>query len=340
MVDNITLVITSINKPNYVIKRLYNICKENNVKFLIIGDKKTPTYKKKYPLVSINNQKKLEFKLAKLLPENSYSRKNLGYLLAAKSKSNIIIETDDDNYPLENFFINLSKKKKIKLVKGKKWINIYSLFSKNNDKIWPRGFPLDEINRNNIVSIKNEIVFSPIQQRMCEGNPDVDAIFRLTKEYKYIKFKKRISFSIENNCLCPFNSQNTVWHSETFPLLYLPSYCTMRATDIWRSFVALRIMRTYKWKLSFSESTAIQYRNVHNLINDFRLEYEVYRDTKIFNDVLIKVNLSNNKKDILINVLKCYEALVNNKILDKKELDLVFAWLEDIHHFFTNLQKV
>ena len=115
MIDNITLVITSINKPNYVIKRLYNICKENNVKFLIIGDKKTPTYKKKYPLVSINNQKKLEFKLAKLLPENSYSRKNIGYLLAAKNKSNIIIETDDDNYPLENFFINLSKKKKIKV---------------------------------------------------------------------------------------------------------------------------------------------------------------------------------------------------------------------------------
>ena len=34
---------------------------------------------------------------------NSYFRKNLGYLVAMKSKSKIIVETDDDNYPKNNF---------------------------------------------------------------------------------------------------------------------------------------------------------------------------------------------------------------------------------------------
>jgi hypothetical protein len=338
--DKITLVITSINKPNDVIKKFYNICKKKNIQFLIIGDRKTPSYRLKYPLISIEKQRKLTFKLARSLPENSYSRKNLGYLLAMKSCSNIIVETDDDNYPLKNFFHNLVIKKKLKSIKGDEWINIYSLFSRGNEKIWPRGFPLDEINKNNVINIKNKIVFSPVQQRMCDGNPDVDAIYRLTKNFKFINFKKRLNFSIENNSLCPFNSQNTVWHLESFPLLYLPSFCSMRATDIWRSFVALRVMKCYNWKLSFLETTVVQNRNIHNLLNDFNEEYEVYRNAKLFNNVLKKVELSNNKKDILVNIYKCYEALVNNKILDKKEIGLVFAWLEDIRSFFQNLQKV
>ena len=36
----------------------------------------------------------------------------------------------------------------------------------------------------------------------------------------------------------PFNSQNTIWFKEIFPLLYLPVSCSMRATDIIRGLVA------------------------------------------------------------------------------------------------------
>ena len=40
---------------------------------------------------------------AKICPENSYSRKNIGYLLSYIDKNEIIVETDDDNLPKKFF---------------------------------------------------------------------------------------------------------------------------------------------------------------------------------------------------------------------------------------------
>lgn len=130
----------------------------------------------------------------------------------------------------------------MKEINGPKWINILDIFSKEKKLIWPRGFPIDLITKNQKVNFKLKEVITPIQQRMCDGNPDVDAIFRLTNKNLDYKFKKQ-TYSISNNSLTPFNSQNTVWHLLAFPLMYLPSFCTMRATDIWRSFIALRLLK-------------------------------------------------------------------------------------------------
>ena len=338
--QKISLVITSINKPDSVLKKYYSMCEKLGIEFIIIGDKKTPKYPKKYNIYDIKSQKVFNFNLNKSLPLNSYSRKNIGYLIAMKNKSQIITETDDDNYPKKSFFDNMELKKSLTLLSGSKWINIYKIFSKNsNEMIWPRGFPLDEITQKSKIVLKKIIITSPIQQRMCDGNPDVDAIFRLTRENKFYSFKKK-NYALDNKSICPFNSQNTVWHKECFPLMYLPSYCTMRATDIWRGFVALRILKNYNWNLSFLESTVIQNRNAHDLLDDFNLEYPVYKNTKIFNDTLQRIKLSNKRDDMLINFFKCYKELTKNKLIEKNELDLVSKWIIDISKIYPKYKKI
>ena len=336
----ISLVITSINKPNEVIKKYYSLSKNNKINFIIIGDKKTPEYPSKYNFYNLKSQKNFKFILNKSLPINSYSRKNIGYLVAMQNNSKIILETDDDNFPKSTFFHNLELQKKLRLLSGPKWINIFKIFQKKNkDVIWPRGFPLDEINTIHKIKVTKKLITSPIQQRLCDGNPDVDAIFRLTKKNKFHTFDKK-NFALNNKSICPFNSQNTVWHEQCFPLMYLPSYCTMRATDIWRGFIALRILRNYNWNLSFLKSTVIQNRNEHDLLDDFNLEYPVYKDTKILNDILYNVKLSDKKNYMLINFFKCYKQLVKEKILEKKELELVYKWINDISKFYPNYKKI
>ena len=64
---------------------------------------------------------------------NSYARKNIGYLISIKNNTNIIVETDDDNMPLKNFFkpINFFEKAKI-ISKKNDWLNIYNYFLNNN----------------------------------------------------------------------------------------------------------------------------------------------------------------------------------------------------------------
>ena len=145
----ISLVITTIaSSDNYVLKKYANFCKQNNVNLIIIGDRKSPSQFKLdgSNYFSINKQISLNFKSAKLLPENHYSRKNLGYLIAIKNKANKIYETDDDNIPLTNFF-NYKKNSfnKSYTFRNSGWLNVYKFFKKKN--IWPRGFALEELKK-------------------------------------------------------------------------------------------------------------------------------------------------------------------------------------------------
>ena len=128
----IALIITSINKPNEAVRKYHALSKKNKVDLIIIGDKKTPDYPSKYNFYNLKSQENLNFSLNKSLPINSYSRKNIGFLIAMQKNSKIILETDDDNYPKNIFFNNLELQKKIKLLGGPKWINIFEIFKKKN----------------------------------------------------------------------------------------------------------------------------------------------------------------------------------------------------------------
>jgi predicted nucleic acid-binding protein len=56
-----SIIITTINKPNKVINKYLDLAKKNKAEYIIIADKKTPLYKKNFPLVNLQEQKKLEF---------------------------------------------------------------------------------------------------------------------------------------------------------------------------------------------------------------------------------------------------------------------------------------
>ncbi|MDR1897757.1 MAG: DUF288 domain-containing protein, partial [Prevotellaceae bacterium] len=240
--NNIFLVVTSIAKQdNPVLKKIATDISNRNISFIIVGDAKSPA---DFSLAgcdfySIERQQMLEFSLVKQLPKNHYARKNIGYLIAMKSGANTIIETDDDNFPYSDFWNTRVENHTVPLYQNNGWINIYKLFSDKN--IWPRGFSLNHIRKNLPDAGALQSCKCPIQQGLANENPDVDAIYRLTGALPVLFDEtKAAAAAIGKSTWCPFNSQNTTWFKETFPLLYLPSFCSFRMTDIWRSFVAQR----------------------------------------------------------------------------------------------------
>src|SRR5918993_1003015 len=274
------------------------------------------------------NKKNLDFKYAGLCPERHYTRKNIGYLLAIQNGSEIIIETDDDNIPTSEFWLQRQSSTIGKVVKGSGWANVYSLYTET--KVWPRGFPLENIdciNSNISIESTQEKIYCPVQQGLAAENPDVDAVFRMT--YKLpIFFDKKGIFHLKKGVWCPFNSQNTTWFKDAFQLLYLPSYCSFRMTDIWRSFVTQRLLWECGWGLMFHDSTVWQERNEHSLIKDFEQEVPGYLNNNKIKTILENLILKQGKDQIGNNMLICYEALVSNRIIsDSKELDLLTAWL-------------
>ena len=100
-------------------------------------------------------------------------------MIAMKNNPEMIIETDDDNLPLKNFFLK-KKIKKQQTYHSKKagWLNVYKKYTKEN--IWPRGFALEKLNSPLPKKFRLLKIKCPIQQGLADKNPDVDAIYRLT----------------------------------------------------------------------------------------------------------------------------------------------------------------
>jgi hypothetical protein len=135
---------------------------------------------------------------------------------------------------------------------------------------------------------------------------------------------------LQRGAWCPFNSQSTWWWPEAYPLLYLPSYCSFRLTDIWRSFVAQRCLWEFGGAVVFHPPEVVQDRNQHNLLHDFRDEVPGYLNNAKICNVLGQLRLKPGKKAVSENLFKCYEALVKHDIFPGKELALLKAWLADL----------
>lgn len=327
----VSLVITTINLPNKNIKKFDNQCKKKKWSFLVIGDYKTPkNFKLNYgEYFSIKNQNNLKFSFSKKCPINSYARKNIGYLTAYKNDTDVIVETDDDNYPYNNFFEDKKLSHKAKVIKNKnKWVNIYSAFLKKNINCWPRGLPLNEITNSKIQFKTKKRNNFYLQQGVCEGNPDVDAIFRLINKKININFKKNLNINVKKS-LVTLNSQNTIWFRKIFPLLYLPVTCTMRCTDIWRGLIAQRILQNDNKDIMFFGTTMKQFRNDHNLLNDFEQEIPMYLKDKKINEIISNLKLKKGEKNYLYNLKICYNSLINHGIISKKEIFYLDAWISD-----------
>jgi hypothetical protein len=336
MNNKVYLVVTSIaDDKNLILMKLAEGAKNNGINFIIIGDEKSPQNfdLKGCDFFSISKQELLKHSLTKILPKNHYSRKNIGYLEAIANGAEIIIETDDDNIPYQCFWDQRTRLKNATVLSGNGWVNVYRYFTEKN--IWPRGYPLELIKESNDFTEKIHKVIAPIQQSLADGNPDVDAIYRFVGELP-VKFDlSEENIAITDGIISPFNSQNTTWFSEAFPLLYLPSFCSFRMTDIYRSFVANRVSWEYKWPIIFTKSSVWQERNDHIILKDFEDEVHGYLNyNKIWN-ILIGLKLSEKQKDIFKNVAKCYEKLAAAGLMNNNELDLLDAWNNDLGKYYS-----
>jgi len=142
-------------------------------------------------------------------------------------------------------------------------------------------------------------------------------------------FRKDRRVALADGSWCPFNSQNTRWWRDAFELLYLPSYCSFRMTDIWRSFIAQRIAWLNDWAILFTEPTMKQDRNVHNLMRDFEDEIPGYLHNETICETLQALPLESSQAKIADNLRICYEKLVAMSLIGKEELPLLDAWLAD-----------
>jgi hypothetical protein len=327
-----SLVVTSIAAPNPVLRALAEGSLSRETSFIVIGDSKSP---RDFNLdgcdfYGLERQRALPFEYAKLCHQKSYTRKNIGYLLAIAGGAEFIVETDDDNFPREEFWSDRDPNVTGDILPGAGWVNAYHYFS--DTSIYPRGFPIEEVQS---VAAKAPARagkaerLCPIQQGLADRNPDVDAIYRILFPLP-VDFRKDDPLILGKKQWCPFNSQNTTTFAAAYPLLYLPTYCSFRMTDIWRSFVAQRIAWTCDWNIVFHASTVYQERNEHDLLIDFADEVSGYLNNAKIARMLDALPLEPGIAHLELNMKRCYEGLIGMGLIKREEIQLLEAWFTDL----------
>jgi len=324
------LVVTTINKPTQAMIELAEGAKNSGWKMIIIGDRKSPP---DFQLpgteyYDLSRQVETGFKFAKAVPVGHYARKNVGYLIAMANKATAITETDDDNLPLESFWLDRPLMQSAPALQQDAWINVYRYFT--DLPIWPRGLPLNEIQQQCVprAQIAVRDIACPVHQGLANENPDVDAIFRLAFPLP-LDFQDNDPLILTGRSWCPFNSQNTKWFPEAFQLMYLPYHCSFRMTDIWRSFVVERILFGNGKGVLFHNASVYQDRNEHDLMKDFSDEVVGYLNNNEIRNRLLELPLGDRPETMLSDLEKSYELLIDMGLVGSDERELISAWRSD-----------
>ena len=348
------VVVTTINAPTDSIKKLTEL--PEPWKIVVIGDKKTKnkewdSYKNSHKLIflSIKSQLNLNYKTTQYIPYNSYTRKNIGYLYAIEHGAKEIYETDDDNIftTFEQLYQNYNETK-ISYAENSvtTMVNPYAYFGRPS--VWPRGFRLYDINLDHekkfYITNPDFITSKPlVYQGLANGDPDVDAIFRLTRANAYNPI--RLDFYNMHPLLyfpgnyIPINSQNTRFLYQAFPAIALPTTVAFRVCDIWRGFILERFIWGYNGTVLFHKPTVFQKRNVHDYYEDFVDEEALYYGLEDIlsglNDTDIIKGAVKNPGEFLVKIIK---NLVKKNVLKENDYKMYKAFIEDLESFGYNYE--
>ncbi|KAG0201187.1 hypothetical protein BGX28_005934 [Mortierella sp. GBA30] len=301
--------------------------------------------------LSVEDQKCLSFGIVEVIPFKAYTRKNIGYLWAIQQGAALVFDTDDDNLPTS---MNITLESPTESViayrsdsSSGKSVNVYSHFGRPD--IWPRGFPLEDIDIRRPVSYipsyhslpeqARDVLAPPmmIQQGLADLDPDVDAIFRLTQvqELKQAKFcKKSPSVRLSPGSFCPFNSQNTLFSYDALWGLVLP----ITVCDIWRGYWVQRLLWDVNGSLAFTKPTVDQIRNAHNYLDDFEDERQIYSETSKFIDFL--ASWESTSKRLEIRIVDLMKAMAKENFIGSADVDLAERWVKDLQSVGYTFPKV
>ncbi len=284
--------------------------------------------------LSVQKQKELGYRLVDIMPYNNYARKAVGHLYAIHHGAKYIYETDDDNHPSDGkFHFHLTYEKSYHVYDtNRSAVNAYEFLGQST--IWPRGYPLDLIaDKPEYHVMKCEDPKPLVQQGVVDGDPDIDAIYRLTRKDTGVRLDVKFDRTqdivlLPRGTMCPYNAQNTLYVYDAFWTLLLPGTVNMRITDIWRSYLMQRLLWEIGGHLSFFPPSAYQYRSAHNYLKDFIDEKVLYHDSgKMINFLL---NWKASHKDLFDNIMDITIKFAHMGFLGPADIHLTEAWLQDL----------
>ena len=330
-------VVTTINPPTQAIKQIEGL---EDWCLVVVGDQDTPDNftlaGQRSVYLGVSEQEHLTYRTVQLTPWRTFSRKNIGYLYAIQHGAEVIFDFDDDN-KLNSDKLNiqdiLHRNLNVARVRGNLW-NPYPFYGFKD--AWPRGFPLDLIKKTYTTAppVKNVAGYGVKRvgawQLLSDGDTDVDAIYRLTRGIPNITFSRKFKGTrLPPGVMSPFNAQSTLFHRDAFWSMSLPLSVHARVSDIWRAYMAERLMWEARLGVAFLPSFInATGRNFHKPYFDYQAELPLYQKAGILTKYLTKWKCQRNLLKECI--LQLYIDMFEVGILEEEDVSYMVAWLNDL----------
>lgn len=292
---------TTIYPPSKATLAFAHIAREDGWELIIAGDRKTPheayhalaRENKSVTYLTPEMQDKLAPELSAAIGWNSIQRRNLAFVWAWDAQAEVIASVDDDNIPHANWGRDL-------LIGREVPVNFHSVNECAFDPLsvfsyhcWHRGYPIQMTSSRLRISRPHETrhFTADVQADLWNGDPDIDAIYRIVNGVQPIYFDaEKCPFAA--NKPAPFNSQNTFLLRKVLPHYFVFPFIG-RADDIWAAFHA----QAQGFKVVFGKPSVTQERNPQDVMKNFEDEMLNYR----YNQTICRA--IPHDKDCVLNML-------------------------------------
>ncbi|KAL3862365.1 hypothetical protein ACJMK2_008336 [Sinanodonta woodiana] len=330
-------VLTTIHGPSDAVRL---IATNRNWCLVIVADTKTPPRnaylqgvqaEENVRFLSLEDQDYLYRALSQVIPREHFGRKNIGYLYAIQHGAEVIWDFDDDNMGLIDIQSKHFKPEFSYVAPCEypsipfKCINPYPYFGINESHSWPRGFALRHI-KDQYMTPKmcnfSDKVNIGVFQSLANIQPDVDAIYRLTRDVPF-NFQatpdSHRPLVVPKGIYVPFNAQATMWNRNSFKYIPLPISVHGRVSDIWRSYMAEYFFYKNNIQVAFTPPYVKQDRNPHDNLGDLDAEIDLYRKSEQLVNFLSRNNSSISLKDL-------YKELYEREYIEERDLRFIKVW--------------
>ncbi|CAD7963601.1 unnamed protein product [Amoebophrya sp. A120] len=221
-------------------------------------------------------------------------------------------------------------------------------------RIWPRGYPLDHINdvHDSILipynsSMSSTSSSSPgpqatraagstatrnkppaVQQFLADEDPDVDAIYRLTGKLPCRFEEKNKGIVVPKGKFTPYNAQCVVNLQPAFWALLLPVTVNGRVSDIWRSYIAQKLLWDIDEHVAFMPAHVVHDRVFHDYLKDFQSESDLYLKSAAL--VKFLSQWTSAAPTLVERIEQLWSELYERGFIEVTDLKLAQAWIRDL----------
>jgi|EP01047_Picozoa_sp_COSAG01_P007272 hypothetical protein len=298
-------VATTIFSPTRAMEKVLN---GSGWCLIVAGDRSTPhedyyqfaqRFQGRIVYLDVVAQERMQkhIELLRKLPWRHFGRKNAGYAMAVLLGAEAVWDFDDDNVPLGSLpscsglpSALATRSHAMPPARAAGTFNPYPVMGATDYGAWPRGLPLAHVTRDSSRTISDqnarldEGAAIGVVQSLAQDDPDVDAIYRLTRGVP-LRFREETApmdslVVLPSSRVAPFNAQATLWLPAAYWGMLLPTTVHGRVSDIWRSYHFAAVAKALKIHLAFSPPLVSQKRNPHSYMADFQAELQLYEQAE------------------------------------------------------------